>query len=197
MAQRGRAGLRGGVCGQAEPQPLTLAFAPAGNKERGWNDPPQFSYGLQAQGAGPRRAPLTRRVPAPGALPGQHPPGPAKPRETPGAGAGAGALALRVWGRWDRDGLRDHTLCPPCPMRGAGWRAEALLPAVAAAPRARWCWHCTSNPMGQPGPGQPGGDGARWWWWAKVPFPLWHVLWGGTMAFRCTWLAPLLSGLWS
>ncbi|KAL0993864.1 hypothetical protein UPYG_G00114880 [Umbra pygmaea] len=37
-----------------------------GNQERGWNDPPQFSYGLQtaAQG-GPKRAPLNKRVPPP------------------------------------------------------------------------------------------------------------------------------------
>lgn len=37
----------------------------AGNKERGWNDPPQFSYGLQTQAGGPKRTPLTRRVAAP------------------------------------------------------------------------------------------------------------------------------------
>lgn len=71
-------------------------------------------------------------------------------------------------------------------MRGAGWRAEALVPAGAAAPRARQCWQRTANPMGQPSPGQPGGDGARRWWWVKIPFPLWHVLWGGNMAFPCT-----------
>ncbi|CAB1315887.1 unnamed protein product [Coregonus sp. 'balchen'] len=37
-----------------------------GNQERGWNDPPQFSYGLQtaAQG-GPKRTPLNKRVPPP------------------------------------------------------------------------------------------------------------------------------------
>uniref|UniRef100_A0AAZ3S500 Uncharacterized protein n=1 Tax=Oncorhynchus tshawytscha TaxID=74940 RepID=A0AAZ3S500_ONCTS len=37
-----------------------------GNQERGWNDPPQFSYGLQtaAQGA-PKRTPLNKRVPPP------------------------------------------------------------------------------------------------------------------------------------
>uniref|UniRef100_A0A8B9CAM0 Steroid receptor RNA activator 1 n=1 Tax=Anser brachyrhynchus TaxID=132585 RepID=A0A8B9CAM0_9AVES len=78
----------------AERQPLTVAFAPAGNKERGWNDPPQFSYGLQAQGAGPRRTPLTRRVPAPGALPGQHPPG---RRSRPARGAAPGTA--RGWSR--------------------------------------------------------------------------------------------------
>nr|ACI69551.1 Steroid receptor RNA activator 1 [Salmo salar] len=37
-----------------------------GNQERGWNDPPQFSYGLQtaAEGA-PKRTPLNKRVPPP------------------------------------------------------------------------------------------------------------------------------------
>uniref|UniRef100_A0A8B9VC48 Steroid receptor RNA activator 1 n=1 Tax=Anas zonorhyncha TaxID=75864 RepID=A0A8B9VC48_9AVES len=63
-------GPRGAARGRAGMAEL---YVKPGNKERGWNDPPQFSYGLQAQGAGPRRAPLTRRVPAPGALPGAPP----------------------------------------------------------------------------------------------------------------------------
>ncbi|XP_008054327.1 steroid receptor RNA activator 1 [Carlito syrichta] len=40
-------------------------YVKPGNKERGWNDPPQFSYGLQTQAGGPKRTPLTRRVAAP------------------------------------------------------------------------------------------------------------------------------------
>ncbi|XP_025923689.1 steroid receptor RNA activator 1, partial [Apteryx rowi] len=58
---------------EAAPRLLLPPFALAGNKERGWNDPPQFSYGLQTQAGGPKRAPLTRRAPAPaqGAPPGQ------------------------------------------------------------------------------------------------------------------------------
>ncbi|XP_010612135.1 steroid receptor RNA activator 1 isoform X3 [Fukomys damarensis] len=40
-------------------------YVKPGNKERGWNDPPQFSYGLQTQTGGPKRAPLTKRVAAP------------------------------------------------------------------------------------------------------------------------------------
>ncbi|XP_057589414.1 steroid receptor RNA activator 1 [Hippopotamus amphibius kiboko] len=40
-------------------------YVKPGNKERGWNDPPQFSYGLQTQAGGPKRAPLTKRVAAP------------------------------------------------------------------------------------------------------------------------------------
>lgn len=54
------------------PRSLTAPFAAAGNQERGWNDPPQFSYGLQA--GGPRRTPLTRRAPPPAVepSPGQH-----------------------------------------------------------------------------------------------------------------------------
>ncbi|CAM5160354.1 unnamed protein product [Natator depressus] len=38
-------------------------YVKPGNKERGWNDPPQFSYGLQLQCGGPKRPPLARRVP--------------------------------------------------------------------------------------------------------------------------------------
>lgn len=44
---------------------FTHALLSAGNKERGWNDPPQFSYGLQTQAGGPKRTPLTKRVAAP------------------------------------------------------------------------------------------------------------------------------------
>lgn len=44
---------------------FTLVLPSAGNKERGWNDPPQFSYGLQTQAGGPKRSPLTKRVAAP------------------------------------------------------------------------------------------------------------------------------------
>ncbi|XP_016069609.1 PREDICTED: steroid receptor RNA activator 1, partial [Miniopterus natalensis] len=47
------------------PGRFTLALPSAGNKERGWNDPPQFSYGLQTQAGGPKRTPLTKRVAAP------------------------------------------------------------------------------------------------------------------------------------
>ncbi|XP_056425441.1 steroid receptor RNA activator 1 [Hyla sarda] len=39
-------------------------YVKPGNKERGWNDPPQFSYGLQTAGGG-KRTPLNKRVPAP------------------------------------------------------------------------------------------------------------------------------------
>uniref|UniRef100_A0A8B9SVS4 Steroid receptor RNA activator 1 n=1 Tax=Anas platyrhynchos TaxID=8839 RepID=A0A8B9SVS4_ANAPL len=89
-------------------------YVKPGNKERGWNDPPQFSYGLQAQGAGPRRAPLTRRVPAPGALPGQHPPGPAKPRETPGDGKPRMSGVMTATPAWEG--------CPEAgPLQGSSW----------------------------------------------------------------------------
>ncbi|XP_078217055.1 steroid receptor RNA activator 1 isoform X1 [Callithrix jacchus] len=40
-------------------------YVKPGNKERGWNDPPQFSYGLQTQAGGTRRTLLTKRVAAP------------------------------------------------------------------------------------------------------------------------------------
>lgn len=52
-----------------------------GNTRRGWNDPPQFSYGLQTRGAGPGRTPLSRRVP--GAPP--DPPAGASPDRPPAA----------------------------------------------------------------------------------------------------------------
>ncbi|XP_071402472.1 steroid receptor RNA activator 1 [Centroberyx affinis] len=48
-------------------------FIKPGNQERGWNDPPQFSYGLQTA-RGPRKSLLTRRAPPAG--PGAPPPAP-------------------------------------------------------------------------------------------------------------------------
>uniref|UniRef100_H0VV40 Steroid receptor RNA activator 1 n=1 Tax=Cavia porcellus TaxID=10141 RepID=H0VV40_CAVPO len=50
--------------GGAEVEMAELYVKP-GNKARGWNDPPQFSYGLQTQTGGPKRSPLTKRVAAP------------------------------------------------------------------------------------------------------------------------------------
>ncbi|XP_076993306.1 steroid receptor RNA activator 1 isoform X2 [Tamandua tetradactyla] len=52
------------LAGGAEVEMAELYVKP-GNKERGWNDPPQFSYGLQNQIGGPKRTPLTKRVAAP------------------------------------------------------------------------------------------------------------------------------------
>nr|XP_023405433.1 steroid receptor RNA activator 1 isoform X3 [Loxodonta africana] len=49
--------------GRAEVAMAELYVKP-GNKERGWNDPPQFSYGLQTQAIGSKRTPLTKRVAA-------------------------------------------------------------------------------------------------------------------------------------
>ncbi|XP_021265779.1 steroid receptor RNA activator 1 [Numida meleagris] len=50
-------------------------YVKPGNTQRGWNDPPQFSYGLQARGAGPGRTPLSRRAPgAPQGSPAGGPP---------------------------------------------------------------------------------------------------------------------------
>lgn len=74
---------------------LTAPFAAAGNQERGWNDPPQFSYGLQAQAGGSRRTPLTRRAPAPpaGAPPGQPREAPACPAPCPARAGGAPGAA--------------------------------------------------------------------------------------------------------
>uniref|UniRef100_A0A8C3QS25 Steroid receptor RNA activator 1 n=1 Tax=Cyanoderma ruficeps TaxID=181631 RepID=A0A8C3QS25_9PASS len=65
---------------------MAESYVKPGNQERGWNDPPQFSYGLQAQAGGSRRTPLTRRAPAPpaGAPPGQPHGAPASPAPCPG-----------------------------------------------------------------------------------------------------------------
>ncbi|XP_063058694.1 steroid receptor RNA activator 1 [Engraulis encrasicolus] len=48
-----------------------------GNQERGWNDPPQFSYGLQTAQSGPKRL-LNKRVPPP-QLSGSQSPSPGIP----------------------------------------------------------------------------------------------------------------------
>ncbi|XDV39360.1 hypothetical protein PO909_008615 [Leuciscus waleckii] len=40
-------------------------FVKPGNQEHGWNDPPQFSYGLQKDPGGPKRNILNKRVHAP------------------------------------------------------------------------------------------------------------------------------------
>ncbi|XP_015205316.2 steroid receptor RNA activator 1 [Lepisosteus oculatus] len=40
-------------------------YVKPGNQERGWNDPPQFSYGLQTQAVGSKRNLLNKRVPPP------------------------------------------------------------------------------------------------------------------------------------
>ncbi|XP_014889807.1 steroid receptor RNA activator 1 [Poecilia latipinna] len=51
-------------------------YVKPGNQERGWNDPPQFSYGLQTA-RGPQRNPLSRRaVPAASSGPGAPSPAP-------------------------------------------------------------------------------------------------------------------------
>ncbi|XP_054902608.1 steroid receptor RNA activator 1 [Poeciliopsis prolifica] len=51
-------------------------YVKPGNQERGWNDPPQFSYGLQTA-RGPQKNPLNRRaVPAASSGPGAPPTAP-------------------------------------------------------------------------------------------------------------------------
>ncbi|KAM9254444.1 steroid receptor RNA activator 1 isoform 2-T2 [Dugong dugon] len=76
--------------GRAEVEMAELYVKP-GNKERGWNDPPQFSYGLQVQAVGSKRTPLTKRVaaaqdgspraPASETTPGPPPKGPPPPSD--------------------------------------------------------------------------------------------------------------------
>lgn len=163
-----------GVSLRPPRQGLTVPFAAAGNQERGWNDPPQFSYGLQAQAGGPRRTPLTRRAPPPpaGAPPGQHPqsPRPADAQRSLRAGGAAGA-ALRVRVRvppparigWEsRPGLGGGS-GPPCPAAVAGGGgAEPVAPARAAGrggAEAGRCRHSLGGPGG--GPGTPG-PRSRW-----------------------------------
>ncbi|KAJ8266016.1 hypothetical protein GJAV_G00124970 [Gymnothorax javanicus] len=57
-----------------------------GNQERGWNDPPQFSYGLQTAQGGPKRNLLNKRV-APPQLQGSQSPvgGGTPPHKIPSA----------------------------------------------------------------------------------------------------------------
>ncbi|XP_054697283.1 steroid receptor RNA activator 1 isoform X1 [Grus americana] len=90
-------------------------YVKPGNQERGWNDPPQFSYGLQAQAGGPRRTPLTRRPPPP---PAGAPPG--APPDPAGAPAAPSAPPPRA--------LRPPPLGPISPSP----RAERGRPSAAA-----------------------------------------------------------------
>ncbi|XP_030901233.2 steroid receptor RNA activator 1 [Melopsittacus undulatus] len=92
-------------------------YVKPGNQERGWNDPPQFSYGLQAQAGGPKRTPLTRRAPPPpaGAPPGP-PPDPGSAPSAPAAASPPRALGPPPLG----------PISPP--------RAESRKPSAAASP---------------------------------------------------------------
>ncbi|KAM4726457.1 steroid receptor RNA activator 1 [Anableps anableps] len=56
-------------------------YVKPGNQERGWNDPPQFSYGLQ-MARGPQRTPLNKRA-VPGASSGPGAPPTAPPSSSP------------------------------------------------------------------------------------------------------------------
>ncbi|XP_059681464.1 steroid receptor RNA activator 1 [Gavia stellata] len=92
-------------------------YVKPGNQERGWNDPPQFSYGLQAQAGGPRRTPLTRRAPPPPAgAPAGAPPDPAS---APAASTPPPRQALGP---------------PRLGPLGPGPRAESGRPSAAACP---------------------------------------------------------------
>ncbi|TRZ11460.1 hypothetical protein HGM15179_015644 [Zosterops borbonicus] len=93
---------------------MAESYVKPGNRERGWNDPPQFSYGLQAQAGGSRRTPLTRRAPAPpaGTPPGQprSPPAGALPLGPPPCGPGARGPELT--GAQECDVSADTVLAP-------------------------------------------------------------------------------------
>ncbi|XP_048851094.1 steroid receptor RNA activator 1 [Brienomyrus brachyistius] len=82
-----------------------------GNQDRGWNDPPQFSYGLQTQG-GPKRNLLNKRVPPPqlsgsqSPVPGVTPPAshstpPSNPLAPPPCGVATPPRSLSVKGQSD------------------------------------------------------------------------------------------------
>ena len=100
-------------------RPLTFA----GNKERGWNDPPQFSYGLQTQAGGPKRTPLTKRVAAPqdGSPRGAW--GPCAPPRMGGA-----RDKLVPWAFFAEDFLRREVGAPERGPVLALFRAPYLLP---------------------------------------------------------------------
>ncbi|XP_053813021.1 steroid receptor RNA activator 1 [Vidua chalybeata] len=99
---------------------MAESYVKPGNQERGWNDPPQFSYGLQAQAGGSRRTPLTRRAaPPPAGAPPGAPPGP------PGAPADPAAPPPRALGP------------PPQGSAGAAPRAEGR--PSAACPEQEEC----------------------------------------------------------
>ncbi|XP_030315193.1 steroid receptor RNA activator 1 [Calypte anna] len=95
-------------------------YVKPGNQERGWNDPPQFSYGLQAQAGDPKRIPLTRRAPPPptGAPPGAPP----DPAVAPSASASSPAPPPRALGP------------PPLGSISPAPRAESRGPSAAACP---------------------------------------------------------------
>ncbi|XP_078086871.1 steroid receptor RNA activator 1 [Mustelus asterias] len=60
------AGNQGAGSEEGRGEVMSDLFVKPGNQERGWNDPPQFSYGLQTQAQiGPRKHFLTKRVPPP------------------------------------------------------------------------------------------------------------------------------------
>nr|XP_023679430.1 steroid receptor RNA activator 1 [Paramormyrops kingsleyae] len=82
-----------------------------GNQDRGWNDPPQFSYGLQTQ-AGPKRNLLNKRVPPPqlsdcqSPVPGMTPPAshstpPSNPLAPPPCGVATPPRSLPMKGQSD------------------------------------------------------------------------------------------------
>uniref|UniRef100_A0A663EIT0 Amyloid beta protein binding family B member 3 n=1 Tax=Aquila chrysaetos chrysaetos TaxID=223781 RepID=A0A663EIT0_AQUCH len=95
-------------------------YVKPGNQERGWNDPPQFSYGLQAQAGGARRTPLTRRAPPPAA--GAPPGAPPEPAGAPAASAASPAPPPRALGP------------PPLGAVSPAPRAEGGRPSAAARP---------------------------------------------------------------
>ncbi|XP_064243989.1 steroid receptor RNA activator 1 [Passer domesticus] len=110
---------------------MAESYVKPGNQERGWNDPPQFSYGLQAQAGGSRRTPLTRRASAPpaGAPPGA-PPGPPSAPADPAAPPPR-ALGPPPQGSAPRAEGRPSAACPE--REECSVSADAVLVPLRAA----------------------------------------------------------------
>ncbi|XP_062358010.1 steroid receptor RNA activator 1 [Cinclus cinclus] len=112
---------------------MAESYVKPGNQERGWNDPPQFSYGLQAQAGGSRRTPLTRRAPAP---PAGAPPG--VPPEPPSAPADPAAPPPRALGPPPQGSVgaaprAEGRPSAACPEQECSVSADAVLAPLRAA----------------------------------------------------------------
>ncbi|XP_061442835.1 steroid receptor RNA activator 1 [Rhineura floridana] len=113
-------------------------YVKPGNRERGWNDPPQFSYGLQQQqlqatrggGGGAKRGLLTRRVAATAAGVDGAPPPPPPPRTSHASAPGSESATFSP---------KLPTVPPPpvgfphCGLPGPSVRADATKPLTTEA----------------------------------------------------------------
>lgn len=99
-------------------------YVKPGNQERGWNDPPQFSYGLQ-MARGPQRNPLNKRATGPGAPPT------ATPSSNPMAPPMCGVAPPPLTGRAPPEGVATPPTGPMRSQRDAdGSQSEPDVEAV-------------------------------------------------------------------